>query len=77
MKVGLSLTLALSAATLAFVFVVAWYQRAELLGQTADHVGQVATLIAKSTRFAMLENHPYYVDRIMRRHHQAAARFRP
>jgi len=65
-KVGLYLTLALSLATLAFIAAVGWYQRAQLLDQAADHVGQVATLIAKSTRYAMLQNQPYYVDRIIR-----------
>ncbi len=65
-KVGLYLTLAPSAATLAFIFAVAWYQRTDLLRQEADHVNQVAVLITKSTRFAMLQNHPYYVDRIIR-----------
>ena len=64
-KVGLYLTIALSAAMLLFTGLVAWQQREELLDQVADHVTQLSEVITKSTRFAMLQNQPTYVDRII------------
>jgi len=41
------------------------HQRAELVGQASEHVAQLSQVISKSTRFAMLQNQPAYVDRIL------------
>ncbi len=64
-KIVLYLLVALSAAMLVFVGMVAWYLYAEILGRVSDQVIQVSEVISKSTRFAMLQNQPAYVDRII------------
>jgi two-component system, NtrC family, sensor kinase len=64
-KVVLYLTIALSAAMLLFTGGVAWFLYQELLGKVSDQVIQVSEVISKSTRFAMLQNQPAYVDRII------------
>ncbi len=64
-KVVLYLTIALSAAMLLFTGGVAWFLYQEILGKVSDQVIQVSEIISKSTRFAMLQNQPAYVDRII------------
>ena len=64
-KVVLYLAIALSAAMLLFTVLVAWFLHRELLDKVADHVTQLSEVISKSTRFAMLQNQPAYVDRII------------
>ena len=64
-KVGLYLTVALSAAMVVFTFTVVRYQRDALLGEAAAHVTHLSEVITQSTRFAMLQNQPDYVDRII------------
>jgi two-component system NtrC family sensor kinase len=64
-KVVLYLTIALSAAMLLFTGGVAWFLYKEILGKVSDQVIQVSEIISKSTRFAMLQNQPTYVDRII------------
>ncbi len=64
-KVVLYLTLALSAAMLFFTVLVAWFLHKELLDKVSDNVIQLSDVISKSTRFAMLQNQPTYVDRII------------
>jgi two-component system NtrC family sensor kinase len=64
-KVVLYLAIALSAATVLFIGLVVWFLYTELLGRVSDQVIQVSDIIAKSTRFAMLQNQPAYVDRII------------
>jgi two-component system NtrC family sensor kinase len=64
-KVVLYLTIALSVAMLFFAGMVAWYLYTEILGKVSDQVIQVSEVISKSTRFAMLQNQPAYVDRII------------
>jgi two-component system NtrC family sensor kinase len=64
-KVVLYLTVALSAAMLLFTGGVAWFLYKEILGKVSDQVIQVSEIISKSTRFAMLQNQPTYVDRII------------
>ena len=61
-KVVLYLTIALSVAMLLFTGLVAWFLYNEILGKVSDHVIQLSEVIAKSTRFAMLQNQPAYVD---------------
>ena len=64
-KVGLYLTIALTVAMLAFTSLVVWHQREELLANVAERVTQLSEVITKSTRYAMLQNQPDYVDRII------------
>ena len=64
-KVGLYLTIALTAAMVVFTFVVVRHQRDELLTEAANHVIQLSEVIIRSTRFAMLQNQPAYVDQIL------------
>jgi two-component system NtrC family sensor kinase len=64
-KVVLYLAIALSAAMLTFTGLVAWFLYHEVVGKVSDHVTQLAEVISKSTRFAMLQNQPAYVDRII------------
>ena len=64
-KVVLYLTVALSAAMLFFTGMVAWYLYSEILGKVSDQLIQVSEVISRSTRFAMLQNQPAYVDRII------------
>jgi two-component system NtrC family sensor kinase len=70
LKVSLYLTLALSAAMLIFTLVTAWHQQNQLLEEAADHVTKLSEVITKSTRFAMLQNQPAFVARII---HDVAA----
>jgi two-component system NtrC family sensor kinase len=64
-KVVLYLAIALSAAMVLFTGLVAWFLYTEILGKVSDQVIQVSEVITKSTRFAMLQNQPAYVDRII------------
>jgi two-component system NtrC family sensor kinase len=64
-KVVLYLAVALSAAMLVFTGVVAWYLYTEILGKVSDQLIQVSEVVSRSTRFAMLQNEPAYVDRII------------
>lgn len=65
-KVALYLTIALTVAMCAFTALVVWYQRQELLANVAERVTQISEVITKSTRYAMLQNQPNYVERIIR-----------
>ena len=69
-KVILYLTIGLSVAMLLFTGVVAWFLHNQILGKVSDHVMQLSEVITKSTRFAMLQNEPAYVDQII---HDVAA----
>jgi two-component system NtrC family sensor kinase len=64
-KVGFYLVIALSAAVLLFTIMVVRNSREELLRQAISHAAQLSEVIIKSTRFAMLQNRPSYVDRII------------
>ena len=64
-KVVLYLSIALSVAMLLFTGLVAWFMYTEILGKVSDHVTQLSRVITKSTRFAMLQNQPTYVARII------------
>ena len=65
LKVVLYLTIALSAAMLLFTGLAAWFLYGEILDKVSDDVTQLSEVITKSTRFAMLQNQPTYVDRII------------
>jgi two-component system, NtrC family, sensor kinase len=64
-KVGVYLTVALSLAVVLFTGLVAWHQRNELLDTVASQVVQLSQVIVRSTRLAMLQNHPTDVDTII------------
>lgn len=65
-KVGFYLAIALTAAMVVFAVLVIRHQRAELLHAAANHVTQISEVIIKSTRYAMLQNQPDYVLRVIR-----------
>lgn len=64
-KVVLYLSIALSVAMLLFTGLVAYFLYNEIVGNVSDHIIQLSEVIHKSTRFAMLQNQPTYVDRII------------
>jgi two-component system NtrC family sensor kinase len=64
-KVGLYLAIALTVAMILFTLLVIRHQRDQLLQEAASHVTQLSEVITRSTRFAMLQNQPYYVHRII------------
>ena len=65
-KVVLYLTIALTLAMLIFIVLVVRHQHEELLREAVSHVAQISDVIKNSTRFAMLNNQPTYVDNIIR-----------
>jgi len=64
-KVALYLGIALCGVMVLFTLLVAWYQRNELLDTVASHVTQLSNVVTRSTRFAMLQNQPAYIDRMI------------
>ena len=64
-KVGFYLVLALSVAVLLFTYMVVRNSRDQLLQQAISHAAQLSEVVIKSTRFAMLQNQPHHVDRII------------
>lgn len=65
LKVGFSLAIALALVMLVFALLVIRHSRDELLQGAAGRVTQLSEVITKSTRFAMLQNQPEYVDNIL------------
>jgi two-component system, NtrC family, sensor kinase len=64
-KVALYLAITVTAGMLLFTLMVVIHQRDELFDDAADHVTQLSEVIAKSTRYAMLQNQPTYVATII------------
>jgi len=64
-KVSFYVSAALTATLLLFTVLVVRHQWQELLQAAVRHVTQISEVITKSTRFAMLQNQPYYVHRII------------
>ncbi len=64
-KVGLYVAAALAGVMVVFIALVVDHQRDQLLNQAASHVSQLSEVISKSTRFAMMQNQPAYVDLII------------
>jgi len=64
-KVGFYVALALMATLLLFAVLVVRQQRNALLESAQRHVTQLSEVITRSTRFAMLQNQPEYVHRII------------
>jgi two-component system NtrC family sensor kinase len=64
-KVGASLAITVMVGMLVFTLLVMRQQRSELFDSAAANVLQLSEVIARSTRFAMSQNQPTYVDRII------------
>jgi two-component system NtrC family sensor kinase len=64
-KVSFYLVVALTAAVLLFTIMVVRNNREELLQQAISHAAQLSEVVIKSTRFAMLQNQPSHVDKII------------
>jgi len=64
-KLGFYLVVVLALVAFVFTLVNVRNQRKELLDQAETHAAQLSESIIKSTRFAMLENKPFFVDRIV------------
>ncbi len=64
-KLVLYLTIALTVAMLLFTSAVAWFLHNEIVNTVSDHVTELSEVIVRSLRFAMLQNDPFYTDRII------------
>jgi two-component system, NtrC family, sensor kinase len=64
-RVGLYVSLALTVVLALFMFLVVKHEREQLLDEAIGRVAQLSEVITRSTRFAMLQNQPYYVHRII------------
>jgi two-component system NtrC family sensor kinase len=64
-KVGLYLVIALFLAVFLFTWTVVQNNRQQLMQQAQSSAAQLSEAIINSTRFAMLENKPSFVDRIV------------
>jgi two-component system NtrC family sensor kinase len=64
-KVAFYLVVALSVAVFLFTYMVVRNSREQLLQQAISHAAQLSEVVIKSTRFAMLQNQPHHVDRII------------
>ena len=64
-KVALYLGIALAGVMVLFTVLVAFYQRGELMDAVSSHVIQLSDVMTRSTRFAMLQNQPAYIDRMI------------
>ena len=64
-KVGLYLVMALSVAVFIFAMMVVKNNREELLQQVTKNSAQLSRVVISSTRFAMLQNKPSQVNRII------------
>ena len=64
-KVGFYLVIALTVAVFLFTFMVVRNSREELLQQAIGHAAQLSEVVIKSTRFAMMQNRPSHVDKII------------
>ncbi|MGB5487688.1 MAG: HAMP domain-containing protein, partial [Lysobacterales bacterium] len=64
-KVGSYLVAVLTIAVLIFALTLVSNNREELLQQVTKNSGQLSRVVISSTRFAMLQNQPSHVDRII------------
>jgi len=64
-KVGFYLVIALTLAVFVFALMVVRHNREELLQQAIRHSTQLSDVLIKSTRFAMLQNKPSHVSKII------------
>jgi two-component system NtrC family sensor kinase len=65
-KITFYLSLALMVAVFLFSLLLIRNQREEMLQQAINHVNQLSEVVIKSTRFAMLQNQPSYIDQVIR-----------
>jgi len=65
LKVFISLAVALTVVMLLFTVLVVRHTRDQLLREAVSHVNQLSEVIIRSTRFAMLQNQPSYVNSII------------
>jgi two-component system NtrC family sensor kinase len=64
-KLGFWLAIALTLAMVLFTALIIRHQRDQLLQEAVNHVTQLSEVITRSTRYAMLQNQPDYVFRII------------
>ncbi|NIP17804.1 MAG: hypothetical protein GWM87_06370 [Xanthomonadales bacterium] len=64
-KITVYLGVALMVSVFLFSLLLIRNQREELLQQAINHADQLSEVVIKSTRFAMLQNQPSYIDRII------------
>jgi two-component system NtrC family sensor kinase len=64
-KVGSYVVVVLTIAALAFAMILVRNNREELMQQVTNNSGQLSRVVISSTRFAMLQNQPSHVDRIL------------
>jgi two-component system NtrC family sensor kinase len=64
-KVGFYLVIMLTLVVIVFTTLIVRNSREQLLQQSISHAAQLSEALIKSTRFAMLENKPSFVDRII------------
>ena len=64
-KVAFYLAAALSLTLLSFIVLVVRHQDEAMFDEALDHVTQLSSAIIRSTRFAMMQNQPYFVHRII------------
>ena len=64
-KIGFYLAITLAVAMALFSYLVIDHQREQLLQEAVGHVTQISELVTKSTRYAMLQNRPDYVLKIV------------
>lgn len=64
-KVSVYPALALLVALALFSVLLVWHQRSQVLAEAVRHVTQLSEVLIRSTRFAMLQNQPEYVHRII------------
>lgn len=64
-KVAIYLVIMLTVVVVVFTALIVQNSREQLLRQTVSHAAQLSEALIKSTRFAMLENKPSFVDRII------------
>lgn len=64
-KIAVYLTTALGIAVLLFTWMVVRNNHEQLMRQAERHAAQLSEVVIKSTRFAMLQNRPSHVDKII------------
>jgi len=64
-KVGFYLSIALTVAVFVFTLMIVSHNREALLNQAVKHSAQLSGVLIKSTRFAMLQNQPSHVSKII------------
>jgi two-component system NtrC family sensor kinase len=65
-KVGFYVVVVLTIAALIFAMMLVRNNREELMQQVTNNSGQLSRVVISSTRFAMLQNKPSHVDRIIK-----------